>query len=658
MIMRRVSRLTGAIAVILALFISTFLGLALTESRADAAPSQSAHESNYIVFNHPSAAPTAAQVPQMPLVLEVARPVIAPTGRAFEDEGNKKGWQIGSWTVPGTGTAADIGEKVGGAADCLSNVPDCVANMAADFIGGVVSWGAGGVINLVAGVKQECRGSGAGSAACSERIEQEYFPTDDEKHDSFFVSKATLTGDAWNREYGKFLMIAIVLLVPMIIAGALQAVISGKPVVMLRSAFLHLPAAIFAMVVTPFIARSMMAIVDAFSAVILEDTQADLQAMFSNKTLLLATGAAAITSLLPLLIVSLVFAFACLLIWFILSMREASIALLVAFIPVAYAASVWPALGKWSLRGIKLVTAAIISKIFIAGAISIGIGVISNSHTSVGLGETPSAATSPGLSFSHLIYGATIFFIAAFSPHLVMKFFDEIGEALNAAGGTGAVARGLSVAGNVNGTRTLLAGQGGGAGGSLDSGNSAIRNGLSKARSMPGSGGGGGGGGGGTGGPPANMAAVADAAAEGSRQTRNSKGSHDVQAATGAVGEKGGSGFDQMEGGTNAARVRAESEIPAGTPDRANAVAQRAGVHMGQAAVNEGLNEDASRSLAEATTRDLGGNAAAISSAGNSAAKAARKAGKREAKAAQGSRLHRFAKNTSPIHRMMSHNDY
>lgn len=273
----------------------------------------------------------------------------------------------------------------------------------------------------------------------------------------FYVSKSAVSTPAWDREYGKYVLIGLMLLVPMIIASALQALISGKAGTMARAVLFHMPIAIIGMIVTPWLVRTLMAITDSFSSFIISDVHGDVDGFFSNPdpTAMLKMG---IPLLLGFSLVAMVFIFAGLLIWFILSMREASVALISVFLPIAFAASVWPALGKWSLRAIKLLLAAIISKVFIVGALSLGIGTFGGS------------TSSGGFSISHMIFGATIFFIAAFSPHLVMKFFDEIGDAINAAGGTGALARGLSVAGNVNGTRALLGGGGGGGGGGVGGG--------------------------------------------------------------------------------------------------------------------------------------------------------------------------------------------
>ena len=408
-------------------------------------------------------------------------------------------------------------EGVVDAAQCAADPTGCLTEWLLEQAENAADWGINGVLGLALSVHDECLPSGGSASwnaqtnvACDTRVSQDYFFADggvrrtvdavaasrsrmisrinsqrvllraqgkedtDEYRDLsgqlsrltgsanlnasqtaqannqvFFTPKSALTTPVFNREYKKFAVLAALLLVPMVIAGALQSVVTGKPAVMLRSVFFHLPLAMIGVFVARYVVRTLMALTDAFSAFIVSDMRDDVQGFFGG-----AQGQfrASATILMPIMIIAIIFLFGSIMVWFVLSMREASVAIITVFLPVAFAASVWPALGKWIIRAIKLLVAAIISKIFIVGAISLGVGTFANS--------TSAAGTT--VSLSHMVFGATIFFIASFSPHLVMKFFDEIGDALNAAGGTGAMQRALSASGNTNGTRQLFAGMKGG----------------------------------------------------------------------------------------------------------------------------------------------------------------------------------------------------
>lgn len=510
MIMRRVSNYVLLFGCALGIVTSTFLGLVLSESRADAASARPVRETYYVTLGHQA---LTRQAVTQPGVVQPALPS-APT---LQPQIPNPVTAIGGMIS----TGVDI--LTGGVSEVIDFVKapfDAATQWLGRMIGGMIGWAGHGVISLVTGIREECFGSRTDGnqsnnmdpTECESRIAMDYFPSgsqlaqraaaqftaantqtiadlraqlrstsdpDDRAtinasidrlqnnntdpngtnatlaapeppnaNDVMYVPKSAVSSESFDREYIKYVAIALLLLVPMLIAAGLQSVITGKPVVLLRSVFLHLPACIFGMALAPYLTRNLMAITDSFSSFILVDSGQDMRAFFGNQAISTLVVANGVINLLPMLIVGLVFVFACLLIWFILSMREASVSLLTVFIPIAFAASVWPALGKWSVRAIKLLLAAIISKVFIVGAISLGIGVFSGS------------SAGGQLSFSHLIYGSTIFFIAAFSPHLVMKFFDELGEALNAAGGTGAINRALSISGNTNGTRQLLSKQG------------------------------------------------------------------------------------------------------------------------------------------------------------------------------------------------------
>lgn len=416
-----------------------------------------------------------------------------------------------------------VADAVGDIIDCATSPMECVTDWVYSVIGGVVSWAANGVVSLVAGIRTECIPEGGSAefssgdnAACESRIALDYFPQGEDdsarvaraledqnraamviiarqlrterdqevrnrlnselellrssgadqaaaaagtsastQNGIFYTPKSAVSTRTFDREYGKYVLIAAMLLVPMVIAAALQSVITGKGGLMLRSVVLHLPLAIVGMIVSPHIIRALMAITDSFSAYVLSDVRDDVDGFFTNATDSQATMG--ITMLMPFGLVALIFALAAMMVWFILNVREASVSLIAVFMPLAFAASVWPAMGRWIIRAIKLLMAAIISKIFIVGAISLGIGTFAGSTSSAG---------GTGMSFSHLLYGATIFAIAAFSPGLVMRFFDEIGDAIN-SGSTGAMAR-LSTAANLTsvGGPALrgLKGAGGGAG--------------------------------------------------------------------------------------------------------------------------------------------------------------------------------------------------
>jgi type IV secretion system protein TrbL len=415
------------------------------------------------------------------------------------------GPMAGQLVCPHADAVVDAVEAV---VDCATSPMECVTEWVYGVIGGVVSWAANGVVTLVTGVRSECIPSGgsaeftaADNAACESRIALDYFPqgendtqrvaraladqnelaivalerrianmedgeektrAEDElellrtssadqnsfaaassattENSVFYTPKSTISTQTFDREYGKYALIGIMLLVPMVIAAAVQSVVTGKGSLMIRSVALHLPLAVVGMIVAPYLIRTLMAITDSFSAYILADVREDVDGFFTNSAM--DPASMGLTMLLPFGIVALIFAFAAMLIWFILNMREASVALISVFMPLALAASVWPALGKWIIRAIKLLVAAIISKVFIVGALSLGLGTFAGA---TGVADEGGAS---GLSFSHLMYGATIFAIAAFSPSLVMKFFDEIGDAASSIqnGSTGAFGKAATAA--------------------------------------------------------------------------------------------------------------------------------------------------------------------------------------------------------------------
>lgn len=282
----------------------------------------------------------------------------------------------------------------------------------------------------------------------------------------FWTPKSTVSTETFKREYGKYVLISVMIMVPMIIAAALQSLITGKAALMMRGVFIHMPVAIFGMIIAPYLVRTLMAITDTFSSFIIADVSNDVQGFFTNSSELM-TGlfiSMGVYVLLPAFLIVLVFLFASLMVWFILNVREASISLVAVFLPIALAASIWPALGSWAIKAIKLLVASIISKIFIVGAISLGIGIFTGGADTEGI----------AFSLSHLVYGSVIFLIAAFQPMLVLRFMDEIGDSMTNEGKSGGFAKGVAIG---NGLQALtgktplggLLGKGGSAASSLAS---------------------------------------------------------------------------------------------------------------------------------------------------------------------------------------------
>lgn len=524
--MRQVSKTLLLSILFVSILTSTFAGVILDAQRAEALSSQSKNSVlvSTKVFASSKAAVNQAVRPEIDIfggicaVTTITMPsaaLLCPVAEAVVDKG------------------VEVAKEAGGA------LLDAVATIGYEAVGGLVSWAGNGVVSLVIGMHEECMaGSGKGlpifggkdatsanitslqTAQCDTRIAMDYFPAGGGEAElenldraalaeDFYVPRSAVASPVFNRDYRKYGLFAVMLMVPMIIAAALQSVITGKPFLLFKSVFLHMPAAIFGIALTPYFTKQFMMITDSWSYFVASDIRHDMAEFFGNSGVVIGGVVTAWATLIPFLLVALFFAFACLLIWFILSMREASIALVAVFMPIALAGSIWPALAKWALRAIKLLVAAIISKVFIVGAISLGIGVFSGS-------------TAGGqISFSHLIYGSTIFFISAFSPHLVMRFFDELGEALHAAGGTGAANRMLSVGGNANSIT------GGGIGRMLGFG-----------RSGGGTSGGDGGGGGGNLGQIAQLAAATKASAGGTASETGAAAARSAKAGGGTPNQQ------------------------------------------------------------------------------------------------------------------------
>jgi hypothetical protein len=425
------------------------------------------------------------------------------------------------------------------------------------------------------------------------------------RNDVFYTPKSTVSTAAFNREYGKYVLIGFLILVPMVIAGAVQSVITGKPQLMLRSVFLHLPLAMLMMVISPYLVRLFMSITDSFSAFILKDSTTDINNFLLGLNPYTRINGATdfvptVTMLMSLIVVAAIFIVSAMLVWFILNMREASVSLIAVFLPIAYAASVWPALSKWTIRVFKLLMAAIISKIFIVGSLSLGIATFG--------GSTQTVDGVP--SYSQLFYGATIFIIAAFAPSLIMRFFDEIGEALHAAGSTGFMNRGFSVGANANGAVQLLGLKGGsGGGGGMGGGLSSALGGIEGMRALQG------------GGSPTDAMRTARQATKAAGGNAAEQGAAAGNVFSAATGERG-SNLHQAVG------QDAADDVMAHTGN-----AQEAGIAGGVASMGAGASPQEAGQIAHENVLRHGGSQQEASAARSEAVSIGRQQAKEHAKA-------------------------
>ncbi|MEM8925390.1 MAG: hypothetical protein AAGD35_17950 [Actinomycetota bacterium] len=385
--------------------------------------------------------------------------------------------------------------------------------------------------------------------------------------------------DATNDVFLTSMAAARVLALPLLLAACLYSLLKRDASIALKSAFLYLPGSVVGMVAAGYVITALLAFSDQLAAAYLDDGQTGVALWIDELGGVIAAGLG-ITAPILLVIFSFILISGAVLVWLVMIIRSAAIVIVYAFMPLAFAAIIFPATRGWIRRLIEVQLSFILAKPVIIAVLSLGSTV---------LGDIDNALEA-------MIQASALFYLAAFSPYALFKLLPFVNDEAVAAmeGPTGAPTRAATIAAGIVGGQKLA----GFLGGSQQSGPSATVAAASAGGSAgggggnlggndPGSGGagpGGGSDGGGGGGAPALGSGGSDsgsggAAAElppsgdgGGSGGGASGGSIIDTTASGPVtggSGSGGGGGSLTEGPSNAGRSSGATggELPSGSSD-------------------------------------------------------------------------------------------
>lgn len=294
--------------------------------------------------------------------------------------------------VPLVGTACDV---VGGALGIPGDIAAGAANAAIDAF---ARWIASGISDLLSTV--------AGAMFGGSEVD-------------LFASGEG--GEQWfAHSYGTMATIGLAVFAPMLLLAVLHALFSQSGAVLGR-ALLHLPIAALGTAAAVTLVQALLDITDGFSGALLAGTRADTQNFLSGIFAALTPAGGGGGVVFGSIFVGLFLAFACVVVWVELVVREAAIYLAVMFLPLGFAAYIWPALSGWLRRLVEVIVALVLSKLVIAAALGLAASALANQE-----------------GFAALVAGAAMFLLAAFSPFALFKLIP-LGEmaAMSALEGQG-----------------------------------------------------------------------------------------------------------------------------------------------------------------------------------------------------------------------------
>ncbi|MEX2625544.1 MAG: hypothetical protein WD225_01605, partial [Ilumatobacteraceae bacterium] len=286
--------------------------------------------------------------------------------------------------APLIGMACDtVGDVVGG----VVGLPGAVAGQAADAaVAAFAGWVAAGITDLLTTV-----------------VDAVFSGTDV----NLFAEGEG--GRTWFLEhYDTMATLALAVFAPMLLLAVLQAVFTQSWGVLIR-ALTHLPVAALGTAAAVTLVQVLIDVTDSFSAALLAGTGADTDNFLSGVFgALTPTGGGGVV--FGALFVGLFLAFATFVVWVELIVRQAAIYLAVLFLPLGFAAYIWPALSAWLRRLVEVIVALILSKLVIVAALGLAASALANQE-----------------GFAALVAGAGMFLLAAFAPFALFRLIP-IGE--------------------------------------------------------------------------------------------------------------------------------------------------------------------------------------------------------------------------------------
>jgi type IV secretion system protein TrbL len=208
--------------------------------------------------------------------------------------------------------------------------------------------------------------------------------------------------------------IAIVLVLPLLLAALISAVIHQDPGRLVRAVGVHLPLAVLGMFMAVQLTTFALAITDELCQQISDGVGQRAPQTFQNLSVAMASLASPLTQSsggFLAFVAALLVVIGALLIWIELLLRSTAVYVAVMFLPLTLSGLVWPATARCAKRLIEILVALILSKFVIVAVIYLAVS---------GLGAQPKDALGAGLS------GATMLLLAGFAPFALLRLVPVV----------------------------------------------------------------------------------------------------------------------------------------------------------------------------------------------------------------------------------------
>lgn len=218
--------------------------------------------------------------------------------------------------------------------------------------------------------------------------------------------------------------VAAALALPMVLLGALRALVAQDPLGALRALLLRLPLAALGTFVAAEAVSALLGVTDELcvlaSSGLGRSPYAFLAALASSLTRTSPVGMGGAVPSSVVLLGALLGAAASLVVWLELALRSASVAVVVALLPVALVAGISPWTAHWCRRGLELIVGLVAAKLVVVVSLDVGAAALSSGVAHAG--------------FTDLLTGIGVEAIAALAPIALFRLTPVVeAEAMNHA---------------------------------------------------------------------------------------------------------------------------------------------------------------------------------------------------------------------------------
>lgn len=238
------------------------------------------------------------------------------------------------------------------------------------------------------------------------------------------TSPNVVNANWFGSQYRVMLALAVVISLPILLVSVAQSIVRVDAMQAIRSAFVYLPIAAVFSAVGPALAQILIDSSDWMSTVISHNAAGNAQQFMTDTgSWLGAIGAGTVNPAAPVfgvLLGAIVVVLGAFSIWLELLLRSAAIYVAVLFLPLAFAAMVWPTAGRWCRRLIEFLIAIIFAKVFIVAIIDMAAAGLAGG----GLAD----------KFEGVLAGGALLLMAAFTPIALLRLIPLAEAAVVTAG--------------------------------------------------------------------------------------------------------------------------------------------------------------------------------------------------------------------------------